>query len=94
QVVEAICARLDACRPRAGGRYRDLIRFVADRPGHDARYAVDAEKVQEKLGWKPQVDFEQGIGLCVSWYLEHPEWWRPLREKRYSGERLGGKADG
>lgn len=94
QVVQAICRELDLFRPREAGSHAELIRFVADRPGHDARYAIDAGKLRSQLGWKPEVAFEEGIRLCVRWYAEHTEWWRPLREKRYGGERLGGNANG
>jgi dTDP-glucose 4,6-dehydratase len=89
QVVEAICDLLDAAAPRPGqAPRRDLITFVADRPGHDLRYAIDASKIERVLGWRPQVDFETGLERTVRWYLAREDWWRPLRE-RYAGERLG-----
>jgi dTDP-glucose 4,6-dehydratase len=94
QVVKAVCRELDVFRPRRQGNYEELIRFVADRPGHDARYAIDAEKLRRTLGWRPEVPFDEGIRRCVRWYVEHRSWWLPLREKRYGGERLGGKAHG
>jgi len=87
-VVHRICAILD-------GVYSDkaphahLITNVTDRPGHDARYAIDASKLESELGWKAQETFETGIAKTVHWYLENEWWWRPLREKVYSGERLG-----
>jgi dTDP-glucose 4,6-dehydratase len=65
-----------------------LIEFVTDRPGHDARYAIDATKLETELGWKAQDSFETGIVKTVRWYLENEWWWRPLRD-RYAGERLG-----
>jgi dTDP-glucose 4,6-dehydratase len=69
--------------------YRDSIRFVADRPGHDKRYAIDATKLETELGWQAQEDFESGIRKTVQWYLDNEWWWGPLRASRYAGERLG-----
>ncbi len=88
QVVEAICDLLDALRPGPEPR-RSLITFVTDRPGHDARYAIDASKAQAELGWAPSVTFEEGLEATVRWYLDNEAWWRPIREGRYQGERLG-----
>ncbi|WP_193900906.1 GDP-mannose 4,6-dehydratase, partial [Rhodoblastus acidophilus] len=65
------------------------ITFVADRPGHDARYAIDATKLETELGWRAQENFDTGIEKTVAWYLDNEWWWRPLREKVYAGERLG-----
>lgn len=87
-VVERICATLDRLAPRAAP-YRDLITFVQDRPGHDARYAIDAGKLESELGWRAEETFETGIEKTVRWYLDNEWWWRPLREKVYAGERLG-----
>ena len=89
QVVEAICAILDELRPKASGSYADQITFVSDRPGHDLRYAIDADKLRRELGWEPREDFDSGLKLTVKWYLENEWWWRPIREGKYSGERLG-----
>lgn len=89
QVVKAICAILDELRPKASGSYADQITFVSDRPGHDLRYAIDADKLRNELGWEPREDFESGLRLTVKWYLENEWWWRPIREGKYSGERLG-----
>lgn len=89
EVVETICGILDELNPRASGSYRDLITFVADRPGHDKRYGIDATKLETELGWKAQEDFNSGIRRTIRWYLDNDWWWRPLREKRYAGERLG-----
>jgi dTDP-glucose 4,6-dehydratase len=86
-VVRSICAVLDERVPTAGPR-ESLIHFVADRPGHDARYAIDATKLETELGWRAHEDFESGIEKTVDWYLENSWWWQPLRE-RYAGERLG-----
>jgi len=88
EVVGAICDILDALRPAAQPR-RGLIEFVADRPGHDARYAIDASKAKAELGWEPSVGFEDGLEKTVRWYLDNEAWWRPIREGRYQGERLG-----
>ena len=90
QVVRTICSILDELRPRGDGRnYAEQIRFVADRPGHDLRYAIDASRITEELGWHPEQTFEQGMRLTVQWYLDNAWWWRPLREQRYAGQRLG-----
>lgn len=86
-VVRRICAVLDELAPADRPR-EELIEFVADRPGHDARYAIDAAKLENELGWSAQETFESGIAKTVRWYLDNDWWWRPLRE-RYSGQRLG-----
>lgn len=92
-VVETICDTLDRLSPRAGAPdRRELIRFVTDRPGHDLRYAIDATRIEQELGWKAQENFETGLEKTVRWYLENEAWWRPLREQRYGGQRLGQKA--
>jgi dTDP-glucose 4,6-dehydratase len=89
-VVETICDMLDEKRPRAqGGRHRDLITFVADRPGHDRRYAIDASKIERELGWIPLETFESGLAKTIDWYLANEWWWGPIRRERYTGERLG-----
>jgi dTDP-glucose 4,6-dehydratase len=86
-VVRRICSVLDELVP--GNRPREeLIEFVTDRPGHDARYAIDATKLETELGWRAKENFDSGIEKTVQWYLDNEWWWRPLRE-RYSGERLG-----
>ncbi len=87
-VVGRIVDLMDAARPRHAPHGR-LITFVADRPGHDARYAIDAGKLETELGWRAQETFETGIARTVQWYLDNEWWWRPLREKKYAGERLG-----
>ena len=88
EVVEAICDVLDDLRP-ASRAHRDLITFVTDRPGHDHRYAIDATKLEDELGWRAREDFSSGIRRTVRWYLDNEWWWRPLRDRVYSGERLG-----
>lgn len=87
-VVELICDILDRIAPTSRPR-RSLIKFVADRPGHDQRYAIDASKAHAELGWYPQHSFESGLESTIQWYLHNSEWWLPLRERVYSGERLG-----
>lgn len=87
-VVETICGILDRVRP-AREPHVNLIRFVTDRPGHDYRYAIDASRLESELGWRAQETFDTGIEKTVLWYLDNDWWWRPLREKVYSGERLG-----
>jgi dTDP-glucose 4,6-dehydratase len=90
EVVKAICASLDRKRPRADGKlYADQITFVADRPGHDARYAIDASKIRDELGWEPSVTFETGIEQTVDWYLNNRDWWQAILDRRYKTERLG-----
>jgi dTDP-glucose 4,6-dehydratase len=75
EIVHAVCALLDELRPRADGQsYRQQITFVKDRPGHDRRYAIDARKIEQELGWKPAETFETGIRKTVQWYLDNPEW--------------------
>lgn len=75
EVVHTLCAMLDRLQPRAGGKpYADLITYVKDRPGHDRRYAIDAGKIAEELGWKPAETFETGMEKTVRWYLNHSEW--------------------
>ncbi|MEX0374590.1 dTDP-glucose 4,6-dehydratase [Spiribacter pallidus] len=73
-IVRHICARLDAHRPDPAGPYDRLIDFVTDRPGHDRRYAIDATRLREELGWRPAEDFASGIERTIAWYLEHPDW--------------------
>ena len=87
-VVRQICSWMDQLRP-ANSSYHELISFVTDRPGHDQRYAIDATKLETELGWRAQETFETGIEKTVRWYLDNDAWWQPLREKVYSGERLG-----
>ncbi|WEX74993.1 dTDP-glucose 4,6-dehydratase [Sinorhizobium numidicum] len=89
-VVETICDILDHKRPRCkDGSYRNLITFVADRPGHDRRYAMDTSKIKRELDWQPQESFETGLAKTIDWYLENDWWWQPIRDRSYWGERLG-----
>lgn len=87
EVVRQICEVLDRIVPASRPR-EELIKFVTDRPGHDARYAIDATKLENELGWRAQENFDSGIEKTVAWYLENEWWWQPLRE-RYAGQRLG-----
>ena len=89
EVVQAVCAVLDELKPRKDGQYSDLITYVADRPGHDLRYAIDPTKLMTELGWKPRENFATGIRRTVRWYLENEWWWGPIRANRYAGQRLG-----
>jgi dTDP-glucose 4,6-dehydratase len=90
EVVETICACLDRLRPRVNDApHRDLITFVADRPGHDLRYAIDAGKIARELGWAPDETLESGLGKTVRWYLDNQAWWGPIVERTYGGQRLG-----
>ena len=89
-VVRAICSLLDARRPLSDGRAREsLITYVRDRPGHDRRYAIDAGKLRDELGWTPSVTFEQGIAATVDWYLTHQSWTSRVLDGSYRMERLG-----
>lgn len=71
------------------GSHADLIRFVPDRPGHDARYAIDPTRIRTELGWQPSVTFERGLEQTVDWYLANEDWWRPLQRRSGVGQRLG-----
>jgi dTDP-glucose 4,6-dehydratase len=87
-VVELICDILDELRPGAGS-YRNLISFVADRRGHDRRYAIDPAKIERDLGWTARTGFVDGLRRTIAWYLDNPWWWEPPRRERYDGSRLG-----
>lgn len=93
EVVETICSLLEELaaeqKPAGLAHYRDLITYVADRPGHDQRYAIDASKIAHELGWVPQETFESGMRKTVAWYLANPAWWQAILDGRYQGERLG-----
>jgi dTDP-glucose 4,6-dehydratase len=90
EIVRRICALLDARSPRPDGRsYSEQITFVADRPGHDRRYAIDSSKIRRELGWSPRENFETGIEKTVDWYLTHREWAAEITRARYQRERLG-----
>ncbi|CAI0902793.1 MAG: dTDP-glucose 4,6-dehydratase [Serratia proteamaculans] len=92
EVVHTICDLLEELapnKPQGVEKYRDLITYVKDRPGHDMRYAIDAGKIDRELGWRPQETFESGIRKTVSWYLNNETWWRRVQDGSYTGERLG-----
>jgi dTDP-glucose 4,6-dehydratase len=88
QLVHAICDTLDEMFP-AKAPHRDLIAFVTDRPAHDFRYAIDAGKIERELGWAPSYRLEQGLAETVRWYVENEPWWQGIRQRGFSGERLG-----
>ena len=91
-VVETICGLLEELvpqKPKGIARYHDLITFVADRPGHDLRYAIDAAKIARELGWTPEETFESGMRKTVQWYLANESWWQQVQDGSYQGERLG-----
>ncbi|MEZ5839269.1 MAG: dTDP-glucose 4,6-dehydratase [Hyphomicrobiales bacterium] len=88
EVVRAICAAMDERRPAAAPHER-LVTFVADRPGHDRRYAIDASRIAAELGWQPRHGFADGLAATVDWYLANRDWWQPLRDRVYGGARLG-----
>ena len=90
-LVRTICALLDEMRPKAGS-YADQISFVTDRPGHDARYAIDPARIRDELGWRPSVTVEEGLRRTVRWYLDNEAWWQPLLARQGVGQRLGVKA--
>jgi dTDP-glucose 4,6-dehydratase len=91
-VVETICDLLDAITPHAAGARRGLISFVTDRPGHDRRYAIDADKLERELGWRAEENFESGIEKTVRWYVAEQPWWQTILARGYQTERLGRKA--
>lgn len=88
-LVQSLCAILDKKEPRGEGSYAEQIIFVADRPGHDARYAIDPSHIREELDWQPSVTLEEGLALTVQWYLDNESWWRPLLNRSGVGSRLG-----
>ncbi len=91
-VVHFICELLEELapkKPNSISHYKDLITFVTDRPGHDVRYAIDATKIKNELGWEPLETFETGLRKTVQWYLTNTDWWQRIRDGRYQGERLG-----
>jgi dTDP-glucose 4,6-dehydratase len=88
ELVRAICAVLDDRRPE-GAPHDRLIAFVADRPGHDLRYAIEPARIREELGWRPSVTVEEGLARTVDWYIANEDWWRALQGRAGVGERLG-----
>lgn len=88
EVVQAICQRLDVLQPEQAP-HAELIEFVQDRPGHDLRYAIDASKIEQELGWRPQESFISGLAKTVDWYLSNQDWCRRVQDGSYQRERLG-----
>lgn len=88
-VVRSVCRILDGIRPRSTGSYADQIVFVQDRPGHDARYAIDFTSLQRDLGWRPTVDFDEGLERTVRWYLDNQSWWESILAGQHATKRLG-----
>ncbi|MBV4396256.1 dTDP-glucose 4,6-dehydratase [Advenella alkanexedens] len=96
EVVKAVCSLLEQLRPVVNNphtqhiaAYTDLITYVQDRPGHDARYAIDASKIQRELGWQPKETFETGLRKTVQWYLDNEDWWQRVKAGTYQQQRLG-----
>ncbi|MEX5516773.1 dTDP-glucose 4,6-dehydratase [Pseudophaeobacter sp. 1A09344] len=90
ELVQTLCAILDEKHPRGDGKsYADQITFVTDRPGHDARYAIDPSRIRDELGWRPSVTVEEGLAKTVQWYLDNEAWWRALQDRHGVGQRLG-----
>jgi dTDP-glucose 4,6-dehydratase len=89
-LVHSLCDILDRLRPASGGmRHRELVTFVEDRPGHDHRYAIDPNKIERDLGWRPLETIESGLVKTVQWYLDNEPWWREILSGSYAGQRLG-----
>jgi dTDP-glucose 4,6-dehydratase len=89
QVVKAICDLLDELSPHVSGSRQNSILFVADRPGHDRRYAIDASKLEREIGWKAEKNFESGIESTVRWYLDRKDWWEAILTRGYAPTRVG-----
>lgn len=89
ELVQTLCGILDRKRPKVDGSYADQITFVSDRPGHDARYAIDPTRIRNELGWRPSVSVEEGLEKTVQWYLDNERWWRALQDRTGVGKRLG-----
>ena len=89
ELVQTLCEILDRLQPSDQGPYVELLTFVKDRPGHDARYAIDPSRIRDELGWRPSVTLEEGLEKTVRWYLDNEDWWKPLLDREGVGERLG-----
>ena len=92
ELVQTLCRILDRLKPKNTGIYADLISFVQDRPGHDARYAIDPSRIRNELGWRPSATVEEGLEKTMQWYLDNEDWWKPLQNRRGVGARLGTKS--
>ena len=91
ELVKTLCGILDEMRPKDSGVYADQITFVTDRPGHDARYAIDPTRIRNDLGWRPSVTVQEGLRKTVQWYLDNEDWWRKLQNRDGVGKRLGSR---
>jgi dTDP-glucose 4,6-dehydratase len=89
ELVKTLCGILDETRPKDSGVYADQITFVTDRPGHDARYAIDPTRIRNDLGWRPSVTVQEGLRKTVQWYIDNEDWWRKLQNRDGVGKRLG-----
>ena len=87
-IVTRICTLMDEMHPE-GAPHDRLISFVTDRPGHDARYAIDPSRIRAELGWQPSVTLDDGLRQTVRWFLDNPGWWGPLLQRQGVGQRLG-----
>lgn len=92
ELVKLLSSILDHLRPLDNGSYADRITLVSDRPGHDARYAIDPARIRDELGWSPSVTFEEGLEKTVRWYLDNENWWKQLLNRKGVGQRLGMKS--
>jgi len=88
-MAEKICNLLDDLLPIKNKSYKDLIKFVSDRPGHDFRYSINSNKIKNELGWRPKIDFDEGLKETIKWYLDNKKIWKKILNEKYSGERLG-----
>ena len=91
-MVKTVCSILDRLSPRKKGQYADLITFVQDRPGHDARYAIDPSRIRNELGWQTTVNLEQNLEKTIQWYLENQDWWQPLLNLAGAGQTHGNRS--
>ena len=92
ELVQTLCKILNRLKPRSTGSYEELISFVQDRPGHDARYAIDPSRIRDELGWRPIVNVEEGLEKTVQWYLDNEDWWKPIQSLTGIGELSGKKS--
>ena len=88
-IVNIICDYLDENKPSSNGSYRELIKFVKDRPGHDLRYAIDSTKIKNTLDWEPRESFLSGIKKTIKWYIDNKSWWTEIQKNKYNQQRLG-----
>ena len=88
-LIKVLCKQMDIALNSDVGTAENLITYVKDRPGHDKRYAIDANKLKNELGWEPSLQFEEGLEKTISWYLNNNSWWEPIQQNKYKQERLG-----